>query len=217
MRRDRCDHKSSPIIMWQGNKQHRCVLGPTGVLHWSFDLPGQGCRQEELRRTAQERKTSPHRSEVQWKEILPWDSGIDQSWSGEGNVSQRDDRWCELHFEAQRTVSLAEAARKKEKSKEVGKKKAFWGREEKQSRLRVDSSEEWRYKLLSIKVNTNENQTKPKQPPKQNNLPNKTTTTKPQKQSERRNEMETDPCSSSNPMNELDYLHLPPMVPSSPL
>lgn len=68
-----------------------------------------------------------------------------------------------------------------------------------------------------LKVNTNENQTKPKQPPKQNNLPNKTTTTKPQKQSERRNEMETDPCSSSNPMNELDYLHLPPMVPSSPL
>lgn len=25
------------------------------------------------------------------------------------------------------------------------------------------------------------------------------------------------PYSSSNPMNELEYLHLPPMVPSSPL
>lgn len=47
-----------------------------------------------------------------------------------------------MHFEAQRTVSLAEAARKIEESKEVGEKKAFWGREEKQSRLRVDNSEE---------------------------------------------------------------------------
>lgn len=46
--------------------------------------------------------------------------------------------------------------------------------------------------------------------------PNKTTT-KPPKQNERRNEMETDPYSSGNPMNELDYLHLSPMVPSSPL
>lgn len=58
--------------------------------------------------------------------------------------------------------------------------------------------------------NQQKTQTKLKQPPKQNN--NKTP-----KESERRNEMETDSYSSSNPMNELDYLHLPPMVPSSPL